>query len=327
MRFDPRANQSALASVSVIVSATLWGLFWIPVRAIERTGVPALWTGPLLFLVAALLLMPFAVMRWRGFYRAGSGLILTGLLPGTAFALYAVSFNLTDIVHALLLFYLSPIWSTLLGLAFLGERLNVSRVAALCLGFGGLAVVLGNGVFLPWPNNMGDWFALASGLCWSLASFRLFRGGNSQVFEKTFAFVVGSIVAGSALAILPLGLENALPDVESLKQAWIWIVAVGALLLPLVPLTLWPTAILTPARIGILFMTEAIVGIGSAAWLADEPLGVREIAGTTLIVAAGLVELLPWQMRMTNHRAPDNLAAGQQDSRSAIAAQHRDSRN
>jgi drug/metabolite transporter (DMT)-like permease len=293
VRLDQRINRPVLASVSVVVSATLWGLFWIPLRAIEQAGVAALWTGPLLFLLAALMLMPFAVMRWRNFRLAGSGLILTGLLPGTAFALYAVSLNLTDVVHALLLFYLSPIWSTLLGLAFLGERLNASRVAALCLGLSGLAVVLGNGLFLPWPNNMGDWFALISGLCWSLASLRLFRGGNSQIFEKTFAFVVGSIVAGSVLAILPFGLENSLPDVESLKQGWTWTAAAAAVLLPVLWLTIWPTALLSPARIGILFMTEAVVGIGSAAWLTDEPFGAREIGGTTLIVAAGLVEVLP----------------------------------
>ena len=54
----------------------------------------------------------------------------------------------------------------------------------------------------------------------------------------------------------------------------------------------WPPTVLSPARVGILFMTEAVVGIASAAWLTDEPFGWREIAGTALIMGAGLVDVL-----------------------------------
>jgi drug/metabolite transporter (DMT)-like permease len=245
-----------------------------------------------MFACVALIFLPVALLRWRVFRSAGPGLILTGLLPGTAFAFYAASLNMTDVVHALLLFYVSPIWSTLLGLILLGERLSINRIAALVLGLGGLVVVLGDGVSFPWPRQAGDWFALASGLCWSFASVRLFQGGATLIFEKTFAFITGSFVAGAALAVLPLGLENSLPDLASLKQGWVWIAGVALFLLPATWLTIWPATLLSPARVGILFMAEAIVGIGSAAWLTDEPFGLREMAGTTLIVSAALVEVL-----------------------------------
>jgi drug/metabolite transporter (DMT)-like permease len=281
-----------LPSAGIALSAALWGLFWIPVRAIEDTGVSALWTGPILFACVALMFLPFAVARWKSFRQAGFGLILTGLLPGLGFSLYAASFNMTDIVHALLLFYVSPVWSTLLGLIFLGERLNFNRIAALILGIGGLVVVLGDGVSFPWPRQAGDWFALASGLCWSFASVRLFQGGNKFVFEKTFAFITGAFVVGSTLALLPLGLDNAFPDMVSLQQSSVWIIVVTLLLLPATWLTIWPTTILSPARVGILFMTEAVVGIGSAAWLTNEPFGIREITGTALIMGAAVVEVL-----------------------------------
>jgi hypothetical protein len=39
-------------------------------------------------------------------------------------------------------------------------------------------------------------------------------------------------------------------------------------------------------------MTEAIVGIGSAAWLTDEPFGLQEMTGTALIVSAAVVEVV-----------------------------------
>jgi len=195
-------------------------------------------------------------------------------------------------VHALLLFYISPFWSTLLGLIFLGERLNINRIFALALGLSGLVVVLGDGVSFPWPRQAGDWFALASGLCWSFASVRLFQGGATFIFEKTFAFITGSFVAGAALALLPLGLDNVFPDMASLKQGWMWIAGVALFMLPATWLIIWPATVLSPARVGILFMTEAVVGIGSAAWLTNEPFGLQEMAGTALIMSAALVEIL-----------------------------------
>ncbi len=287
-----RNRTDLLPSLGIVFSSALWGLFWIPVRAVEQAGVSALWTGPVLFASVVLIFLPVALLRWRILYGAGPGLILTGLLSGSAFALYAASFNLTDVVHALLLFYVSPIWSTLLGLAFLGERLNIHRVAALVLGLGGLVVVLGDGVSFPWPRQIGDWFALASGLCWSFASVRLFQGGTGLVFEKTFAFIAGAFVVGASLVVLPLGLENSLPGMVALGNGWVWIACVALFLLPATWLTIWPATVLSPARVGILFMTEAIVGISSAAWLTDETFGVREMAGTALIMGAGLVEVL-----------------------------------
>ena len=131
------SRKDLLPSLGIAFSAALWGLFWIPVRAIEQTGVSVQWTGPVLFACVTLIFLPVALVRWRVMRRAGPGLILTGLLPGAAFAFYAVSFNMTDVVHALLLFYVSPIWSTFLGLIMLGERLNINRVAALILGLSG----------------------------------------------------------------------------------------------------------------------------------------------------------------------------------------------
>ena len=56
-------------------------------------------------------------------------------------------------------------------------------------------------------------------------------------------------------------------------------------------MTIWPTTMLSPARVGILFMAEVIVGVGSAATLTDEPFGLREALGTVLIVCAGIAEV------------------------------------
>ena len=66
----------------------------------------------------------------------------------------------------------------------------------------------------------------------------------------------------------------------------------GALALPMLALTVWPPTILTPGRIGILFQSEVLVGVASAAIWAGEPFGWREAIGTVLIVSSALVEVM-----------------------------------
>ncbi len=236
--------------------------------------------------------LPIAIWRWRNFMASDSGFWTACGLAGLAFTLYALSFNLTDVVHAMLLFYVSPIWSTLLGILFLGERLALNRVVAIALGIGGLAVVLGGGGGFPWPRQIGDWFALGSGLCWSIASVRFFQGGATLLLEKTFGFALCALCASVVIALLPLGIASAFPDAISLGRVWVWLVVVTTFLLPALYLTIWPATVLSPARVGLLFMFEAIAGVGSAAVLIDEPFGLREIAGTLLILGAGVAEVI-----------------------------------
>ena len=57
-------------------------------------------------------------------------------------------------------------------------------------------------------------------------------------------------------------------------------------------LVLWAAARLEPARVGILLMMEVVVGVISAAALSGEPFGWIEAIGATLIVAAGVIEVL-----------------------------------
>jgi drug/metabolite transporter (DMT)-like permease len=47
---------------------------------------------------------------------------------------------------------------------------------------------------------------------------------------------------------------------------------------------------MSPARASMLLMLEVLVAIGSAAWLAGEPVGLNKILGGALILSAGLVD-------------------------------------
>jgi hypothetical protein len=63
-------------------------------------------------------------------------------------------------------------------------------------------------------------------------------------------------------------------------------------MIPMVFLTILPATVLPPARIGVLLMSEVVVGAISAALLSGEAFGAREALGTLLIIAAALFEVL-----------------------------------
>ena len=56
---------------------------------------------------------------------------------------------------------------------------------------------------------------------------------------------------------------------------------------------MWAATRLEPARIGILLMSEVLVGAASAALIAGEWLSWPELAGAALVLAAGILEVLP----------------------------------
>jgi len=284
-----------LPSFALAFGAALWGLYWIPVRGIQAAGVDAMWTGPVIFGSATLLFIPLVLFRLDSFARHWRHTLAPGLLAGFAFALYIASINLTDVVRAILLFYLSPLWSTLLGILFLNERLTANRVVGLLLAFCGLYIVLVVDNGLPLPRNLGDWFALLSGVCWSVASVKLFQGGARFMIEKVTLFVFFALLLSLLMLLWHQGGFGGMPTAAQLRDGWHWIALVAVSMLPITYLTIWPATLLSPARVGMLLMVEVIVGVASAAMLSGDPFGARELVGAMFIVAAAVIEVLRQQ--------------------------------
>jgi len=275
-------------SVAVVIGGAFWGILWLPLRGLAALGLTGAWAGFCTYLVMGLVMVPL-VWRFGGPWRGKWAMTVAGgLFTGAAFSSYAIALNHTEVVRVLLLFYVTPIWSTLIGLVVLGERLTLTRLAALALALLGLLVILGSSVGLPLPRNLGDWLALLAGLSWSIGSVFLFRADGGQVVQQMGVFVAGSLVISGLVLVFGA------PDPVDLMRVdvWMMVAVTAALALPAIFLTLWPANFLSPARLGVLLMSELVVGVASAAWLAGEPFGARELVGTGLIVLAGLVEVL-----------------------------------
>lgn len=284
-----------LPSLSIALSSVFWGIYWIPLRYLEERGIAGIW--PSLVLNSALLLAFAPVVLWRVkmLKDAGPRFLLDCLWLGFAITLYGASVVFTDVVRAVLLFYLSPAWSTIIGLIWLGERLTFRRLGALAFGFTGLFVILGVEEGLPLPRNMGDWMALVSGVTWAIGSTVIFTSKRYGSLELTFGFAFWGVLSGLLIYLaLPDAVIGAVPAAERVTDNLAVIAGAGLLLVgPCLFLTVWGTRRLSPARVGILLMGEIVVGVSTAAALTDEPFGTREMTGAVLVVAAGILEVLP----------------------------------
>ncbi|MGX9356277.1 DMT family transporter [Roseobacteraceae bacterium S113] len=288
-----RTAPETLAALGLLLGGAMWGLYWIPVRGFAMLGLSGSWPGIVMYVLAWGALVPFVWRIRAGLLSQWRTLVLSGLFTGAAFSLYSTSLVYTDVVRSILLFYLTPIWGTLLGLMFLGERLEARRVLGLSCGLGGLFVVLGGETGLPLPRNTGDWLALSSGMAWALGSLGLYKARGIPVSGQIFAFVSGALVVAVLAVVVEMQLGRGLPSAAILATAAPWALLSVVYVVPMLFLTIWPATMLSPARVGLLLMSEVVVGLASAAFLSGEAFGWREGFGGVLIVGAALLEVAP----------------------------------
>ena len=299
-------RKDLLPSAGIALGASMWGLFWIPVRGIETAGVESFWAGPVVFAAGGVLFLPVLILRIRTLIAGWRAFLLPGLLSGLAFSLYTASLLITELVRAMLLFYISPLWSILLGVFILNEKLTLNRMLAVLLSLGGLYVMLMVEGGFPIPRNAGDWLALASGICWSVASVRLFQGGVEQLLEKVTTFIFCAFVTSLMLVYWQQGGFDGMPGLATLQAGWYWIAIIAVAMMPICYLTIWPATVLSPARVGMLLMMEVLVGVISAAILTDEPFGTRELSGTILVISAALVEVARQQKQTGSDKVAES---------------------
>jgi drug/metabolite transporter (DMT)-like permease len=279
------------AKLACLYAGAVWGLFWIPLRALEDAGINGLWITVVYFLIPTICLIPIVLSRWQHVKQGGISLQLTTMLSGGALLLYSTSIVYTDVVRAMLLFYLTPIWATILARIFLGDLITPSRVIAMLMAILGMLTIFGLGARFPIPQNIGDWLGIGSGFLWAVAMVRIRMSESHSAIELTAGFFQWSLIfsAGAAFLLAP----SQIPKIEQVLPALpLLLIFMALLVLPGTYASLWGPKYLSPGVVGLLFMTEIIVGAISVALLAGEPFGIRELMGVLLIAGASMLEPL-----------------------------------
>ena len=281
-------GKTGAASLACVVAATLWGLFWYPLRLLEGMGWHGLWSALALYCVAS---VAIALPVWRGRDRCRQnwpGLALLGLFAGGANLAFILAVLEGEVVRVLLLFYLSPVWAILLARLILQERLARTGALALVIAMTGAVLMLwqadsgaGRGL------NPADLYALAAGLCFALSNI-VVRGLAAVPLDLKIGAAYAGVIALALIAIIAAGIA---PPMVTANSALL-VLLLGC---PLLYVMMWTAQYgvthLPIQRSSILFLLEIVAGALSAAWLTDETLTRREYLGGVLVVSAGLLSV------------------------------------
>ncbi|MEM7207332.1 MAG: DMT family transporter [Pseudomonadota bacterium] len=279
-------------SVLLAFSAAAWGVYWYPLRTIEEVGITGSWAVVYFNVCPLLVLCPLLILHWRKLLGMFWPTLTAAVMIGLAFTFYANGLVETTVIRATMLYYLTPVWSTILGVLWLSEKLTRARIVAIVVAFFGLFLLLYDDGSSTHPINIGDLYSLLSGVFWAFGIATLNRWPRIPIVP--LATIIFIATTGFSL-VFAMGLyADPVPQVELLQQTFItaafWSVFV---LLPCFCIIFRISQVLFPGRVGILTMTEVIVAVISASiLLPEESMQLLQWVGAAAIVLAGLVEVV-----------------------------------
>ncbi len=275
-----------LAVNALLLAATMWGLLWYPMRLLEKAGLPGLWTTLVAYSVASAAGLVFSVRYWRDFVRYPGWLLGLALAAGWCNVAFILAIVDGNVVRVVLLFYLSPLWTVLLGWLFLGEPIDRAAAMVLVVAMSGAMLMLWDPhMGAPWPQSNSDWMAISAGLAFSANNVIVRGTGQVSLHAKTSAaWMGGALLAGLWLALTLSSVPSAAP------HAWLSAAALGLLGIVIMTVTVqYGVTHLPVRRSAVILLFELVVATISSQLLADEALGAREWLGGCLIVGAALV--------------------------------------
>ncbi len=278
--------RKSLPVAVLVLSAIMWGLTWWPLKHFHQQGLQ----GPLLILlgygVVALVLLPWLWRERAAWRREARYMWLMLLLGGWANLAFAGAMIYGEVVRAMMLFYLAPVWGVLGGRLFLREPIDRRRGLGLGLALAGAFLVLGGWEILRQPPAALDLLALSAGMAFALNNITCRAAQAVPVTSKSAINFLG--VGLMALAVvLTQGLP--LPPLSLSTWGWLLFFALGWLLLATVS-ALWAVTHLEAGRAAVILIVELLAAVVSATLVGGETLAANEWAGGALILAAAVLE-------------------------------------
>lgn len=285
---DPRADRTA--SVAMFLAASVWGLYWLPLRALNEMGIEGAWGVVYFNFCPLLVLVPILIRGRRRMLTHPARVLFIGGATGLGMGLYSTAIVMAPVIRVTMEFYLTSVWSTLIGAVWLSERLDARRIVTV------LAGLIGLGLLISGPHGavtaglgLGDVMALASGILWALGAAGMKRWPDvSAVATSTFQFLF-AVLGGALLGFVVL--TAPLPTTTTLLAAFpLSFAGSTLLLLPSICIIFWAGRLLYPGRAAILMMSEALVATISASWLLpEEMLTPVQWFGAAIVLAACLI--------------------------------------
>ena len=275
---------NSLAVVALLISSTMWGVIWYPLRLLEAQGLDGVTTNLAMYTACSLLGLFWLKGLGRAWTEQPRHLLLIMLFSGWTNIAFVLAILDGHVVRVLLLFFLSPLWAVLLGRWFLCERIGLNGALTLVLAMLGAGFML----WQPeagrlWPESTADWYALTAGM--GFAALNVTVRGADAISQSCKANAAWWGVVILAVLWLWLG-EQGLPVVSGETYLWAALLGIGGIVVMTLTVQYGVTH-MPIQRSAVILLFELVAGAISAQLLADEPVLLREWLGGGLIVLAG----------------------------------------
>ena len=277
------------AIFACLVAATLWGLYWIPLRFLDNSGISGLWASVLIYFVSFLFIFPRFYSLRADFYASKTLYTLLAIFAGWTNLGFVLALLEGEVVRVMILFYLSPVWATLLAFFILHERLKKRNIFALVLAVAGVFLISWHPeIEFMKSFDRADFYAISSGLAFAVTNILVRKiGGLTHAVKMCSSWFGVIVLAGCGILLT----QDSFPMIT--LNNLILIIALG---FPLMIIMTW-TAQYAVSNLpiylsSVLFLFEIIVGAVSAVMLANELITVIQSIGIAMILSAGLINTI-----------------------------------
>ena len=278
-------NSTGLPVFALLLAATLWGVFWYPLRLLEGAGLTGLGATLLIYIGASLHLLYFLRGRFGEFRAHPVAIALLAISSGWCNIAFILAMLDGNVVRVLLLFYLSPIWTSLLAVWILGERLDRASLFILFIALAGaIAMLWQPALGVPWPQDNADWLALSSGFTFAISNIVVRKLSHVSIQTKATSTWLGVLV----ITLCGLALTNTgMGHVE--MPVVLVAVVIGFIGMYIMTVSVQYGVSHMPAhRSAIILLFELVAGAVSAYLLTSESISTLEWVGGSLVILAAL---------------------------------------
>ncbi|NQY27058.1 MAG: DMT family transporter [Piscirickettsiaceae bacterium] len=277
-------SHDRLAIICLLFSASMWGLIWYPLRLLNDANMPAVWSSLIMYLAAAVLVVPVLYRQYKTILLFRSDLLLLAIAAGVTNVAFVVALIEGEVMRVMLLFYLSPLWTVLLGRWWLKETLSLPAMLMLGVAMSGTVIMLWNpAVGFPWPHNLAEGLALLASIAFSVNNVLARKLALVPMGVKTAVIWWGVVVTSIIVLVFQ---QASIPDVSLSVWASAWLLGWGGIVIMTVAV-LYGVASMPVYRSSVIMLFELIVAAIAAWYLTNEVMTLQEWLGGGLILLAG----------------------------------------
>ena len=272
-------------ALALLCNASVWGLVWLPFKALQEMGLHPVWSTALIYMAAMA-----GLLAWRPralqHIRRGPRLLGLAIAAGLTNVCFNWAITAGDVVRVTLLFYMMPVWSIALAWPVLGERPTPMALLRVALALTGVLLVLQRpGSPWPLPREPADFLALAGGFCFAVTNILVRRWRETPEEGRVLAMFLGGLVVGTGFALVGAG-----GPWPALQLQWLpWVLGVGAAFIAGNLALQYGAARLRAQVTALIMLSEVLIATVSSSLLgAAHPTPAVWAGGALIVFAAAL---------------------------------------